>query len=95
MAGYWIVRGSEIRDQEAFDEYARLWSPIGERYEATFVAGRNRHQTREGEECARITLVEFPSFEQAIACYDDPEYQAALKYAHKAYDRELVIVEGV
>ncbi len=78
MAGYWIVRGSDVKDQEAFDEYARRWSPIAERYGATFVAGRNRHQTREGEECARILLIEFPSFEQAIACYDDPEYQELL-----------------
>lgn len=94
MVGYWIIRGSDIADQEAFDEYARLANPIVERYGATIVAGRNRHQTREGKEYARILLIEFPSFDQAIACYNDTEYQASLTYANKAYNRELVIVEG-
>lgn len=94
MAGYWIIRGSGIEDQEAFDEYARLANPVIERFGAKIMAGRNRHQTREGEECARVLLIEFPSFDQAIACYDDAEYQASIAYAHKAYDRELVIVEG-
>jgi len=95
MAGFWIVRGSDVKDQEAFDEYAQLANPIVKKYGATIVAGRSRHQTREGEEYARVLLIEFPTFDQAIACYDDTEYQASLTYAHKAYDRELVIVEGV
>jgi uncharacterized protein (DUF1330 family) len=95
MAGYWIVRGSEVKDQGAYDEYARLWSLIAERYGAKFTAGRGRHQTREGKACARIALIEFPSFDQAIACYDDPDYQASLMYAHKAYDRVLDILEGL
>ena len=95
MAGYWVIHGSEVKDQEAFDEYARLAIPVIEKYEATIVAGRNRHQTREGAERARILIIEFPSYDQAIACYDDMEYQAAIEYAHRAYDRELAIVEGV
>jgi uncharacterized protein (DUF1330 family) len=95
MAGYWIIRGSEVKDQESFEEYARLWGPIAERYEAKFIAGGNGHETREGEGTPRILIVEFPSYEQAIACYDDPEYQATLEFAHKAYDRDFVIVNGM
>ncbi len=41
-----------------------------------------------------MVIVEFSSYEQAVACYDDPEYRESLPYAFKAYDRELVIVEG-
>ena len=36
MAGYWIIHGT-IRDQSAFEEYARLWKPIAERYDAKFL----------------------------------------------------------
>lgn len=93
MAGYWIVRGS-IRDQGAFEEYARLWQPIAERYGATFLAPGKRHETREGKDYDRVVIVEFPSYEQAVACYDDPQYKAALVPAMKAYDRELTIVDG-
>lgn len=94
MAGFWIVQGSAVKDQAAFDEYVRLSDSIAERYGATFVAAGGRHETREGEDCARVVLIEFPSYEKAVACYDDPEYQAALAFARKGYDRHLVIVEG-
>ena len=62
--------------------------PIAEKYGARFIAGREgAHETREGEEFARVLLVEFPSYEQARAAYDDPDYQAALPYARDAYAR--------
>jgi uncharacterized protein (DUF1330 family) len=94
MAGYWVVRGSAIKDQKAFDEYSRCWGPIAEKYGARVIAGRGRHESSEGEHHARVLIIEFPSYEQAIACYEDPEYQRSVPYAHRAYDRDLVIVEG-
>ena len=96
MPGYWLIRSTDIGDQAAFDEYAKLWAPIAEKYGARFIAGRGvRHETREGEDCPRNTVIEFSSYEQAVACYDDPDYQMALALANKAYAcRELVIVEG-
>ena len=93
MAGYWIIRGT-VKDQEAFAEYVRLWQPIAEKYGARFIAPGNRHQTREGADCARAVIVEFESYDKAVACYDDADYQASLPYAFKAYDRELTIVDG-
>ena len=94
MAGYWIVRG-RLKDQAAFEEYARLWGPVAKRYGARMLAGAGSHETREGDEVERVVLVEFDSYETAKACYDDPEYRESLPHAFKAYDRELVIVEGV
>lgn len=41
-----------------------------------------------------MVILEFSSYEQAVACYHDPEYRESLPYALKAFDRELVIVEG-
>ena len=96
MAGYFMIRSSNIRDQTAFDKYAELWTPIAKKYGAKFIAGRGvRYETREGEDYPRNTIVEFSSYEQAIACYDDPDYSVALELAKKAYEhRELVIVES-
>ncbi len=93
MAGYWIVRGT-IKDQAAFEEYVRLWNPIAERYGASYLTGGKGHQTREGKDYQRVVIVQFPSYEQAVACYDDPDYRAALVPAMLAYDRDLVIVDG-
>ena len=97
MAGYWIVKGT-ISDAEAYQAYAKLWGPIAERFGARFIAGGGAHETREGADFERVAIVAFESYEQARACYDDPEYRVALDVAMKAYDpakpRELVIVEG-
>ena len=95
MAGYWIVRGSAVKDQQAFERYVELWKPIGAKYGAVVLAGRGEHQCREGASCERVLLIQFPSYEQAVACYDDPDYQVALEYAHRAADRDLIIVAGM
>ena len=93
MPGYWIVKGSEMRDQAAFDEYAKRWAPVAERYGAKMLNAGGRLDAREGA-WGRVVIVEFPSFEQAVACYEDADYQASLPFARQAYDRELAIVEG-
>ncbi len=38
MAGYWIVRASEVTDQEAQRSYGKAWAPIAERYGAKVIA---------------------------------------------------------
>ena len=95
MAGYWIARGN-IKDQEAYAVYAGKWEPIGERYGARFLAAGGQHESREGEHHQRVAIIRFDTYEQALTCYDDPEYRACLPDALKAYDnaRDLVIIEG-
>jgi len=94
MAGYWIVRGGEIRDTGALEEYGKRWPQIAERFGAELIAGKGRNETREGPEHPRQLIVRFESYEQALACYDSPEYAEAAKFAQQAYERELSIVEG-
>ncbi len=94
MAGYWVIRGGEIKDEAALKEYAAQWTPIAARYGAEFVAGKGAVDTREGPHYQRQLLVRFDSYETAIACYEDPDYQQAMVSAHQAYDRELSILEG-
>ena len=94
MPGYWVVRGSEIKDAAALQEYAALWPPIAARYGAEIIAGKGEIDTREGPHHSRQLLVRFDSYALAVACYDDPEYQAAMKLVQRAYDRELSILEG-
>ena len=94
MAGYWIVRGGDIRDEEALREYGKLWPDIAARFGAEVIAGKGQLETREGEHYTRQLIVRFDSYEQALACYDSEEYQVAKAFAQKAYQRELSIVEG-
>jgi uncharacterized protein (DUF1330 family) len=94
MAGYWIVRASEVVDEEAQRSYGKAWAPIAERYGAKMIAGPGRVATKEGDPIARAFIVRFDSYEQALACYEDPVYQAAAIFGKKASTRDLVILEG-
>jgi len=94
MAGYWIVRGSEVRDPDALQAYGELWAGIAARYGAQVIAGKGAVDTREGPQYPRQLIVRFDSYQQAVDCYQDPEYQQAMAHAQQAYDRELSILEG-
>lgn len=93
MAGYWIIRGN-LKDAEALDEYAAKFQPLGARYSVEIIAGKGESRTVEGPEFGRHLIIRFDSYERALACYEDPEYQALLPLVERAQERELVILEG-
>ncbi len=94
MSGYWIVRGGDVEDRDALTAYNDIFASVATRYGAEIIAGRNRMETVEGAHFPRQFIVRFDSYETAKACYDDPEYQASLELANRAYSRELSILEG-
>jgi uncharacterized protein (DUF1330 family) len=48
----------------------------------------------EGAARARNVVIEFPSYEAALACYRSPEYQRALDFRREASTADLIIIEG-
>ncbi len=93
MAGYWIVRGSDIRDEDALKRYGEMWAGIAERFGAEVVI-KGGADTREGPHYPRHLVVRFDSYRQAVDCYEDPQYREAMQLAQRAYDRELVIIDA-
>lgn len=49
---------------------------------------------KEARDAHRVIVVEFPSYDAAKACHDDPAYQIAREYALQASNRELLILKG-
>jgi uncharacterized protein (DUF1330 family) len=94
MAAYWITRIT-VTDPDGYGEYAKRAGPAIEAYGGRFLARGGRHRTLEGRDRARNVVVEFASFEDAVACYDSPAYQEALAFALESAERDLAIVEGV
>lgn len=93
MKGYWIIFGSAITDTEAQQEYGRLWWPIAEKYGAK-INVVEPDALLEAHSTSRVLTVEFSSYTQAKACYDDPAYAEAKAFALRASRRELLIIEG-
>lgn len=94
MKGYWIVLGTEVTDQAAQAEYGRLWAPIAEKYGVKINPAEVPPVLKEARNTARVIIVEFPTYEDAVACYEDPDYQTAKAFANKAAMRDLLILRG-
>lgn len=94
MKGYWLILGTAVTDAAAQKEYGALWAPIAGRYGARLVPAPEAVDAREARDATRILLVEFPSFEAARACYDDPAYRDAREVAARAASRSLVLLRG-
>ena len=48
----------------------------------------------EGRARDRIVVLEFPSYEAALACYRSPEYLAAKKLREGKAEADVIVIEG-
>lgn len=92
MTALWIAH-VEVTDPESYGLYAKLAGPAIAAHGGAFLARGTRYVQLEGRERSRNVVARFPSFDAAVACYNSPEYQAALEHAKGAAERDLVIVE--
>lgn len=90
---YWVARVT-IHDEAAYDAYRKANGPAFAKYGARFVVRAGRFERKEGSSRERNVVIEFPSYEAALACYDSPEYAAARAFRLPVADCDLVIVEG-
>lgn len=95
MPAYWIAR-AKINDPVEYKKYTDLVPDILKAYGGKVLARGGEYQIMEGpEHFERFVVVEFPSMEQAVACNQSPEYQAAAEHRRNgAGEVEQVIVDG-
>ena len=95
MAAYWIAR-SKLYDPEEYKRYTDLVPEIIKKYNGKVLVRGGNHEHLEGSlYFQRHVVIEFPTYEEAIACHRSPEYQKARLFRLNGVgDNELVIVEG-
>lgn len=91
---YWIAH-VEVTNPEAYALYAKGATTAIAAHGGAFLARSGRYVQLEGRDRPRNVLARFPSLEAAVACYNSPEYQAALEHAKGAAERDLVVVEAL
>lgn len=91
--GYWIAHG-RVDDVEKYDLYRAANAAPLAKFEGKFLVRGGTRELREGSAKPRTVVIEFPSYTSALACYDSPEYQAALKLRQGIAESDLVICEG-
>ena len=92
--GYWIAH-VDVKDPDGYPAYVETAKPAFERFEAKFLVRGGETHPLEGAVRKRNVVIEFASVEDALACYNSPEYQDAVKIRQSVSDGDLMIVEGV
>jgi len=95
MPAYWVAR-SKINDPVAYKKYTDRIPEIMKKHGGKVLARGGRFQILEGpEKFHRFVVIEFPTFEQAVACQQSAEYQQASAFRKNGGGEvELVIVDG-
>jgi len=94
MKADWIAHVT-VSSPDQYRYYAEAAPEAFRKYKARFLARGGRSEQLEGDGRPRNVVVEFDSFEDAVACYNSPEYQAAKAKRQGAGEADIVIVEGV
>lgn len=92
--GYWIAMVN-ITEPDRYHEYTTKTPPALEKYNATRLAGGGQIEAVEGDRFERVVVLEFPSYQAALDCYQSPEYQSAKSIQDGASVRHISVVEGV
>ena len=93
---YWMSAYRSIDNPDALAEYAKLAGPALAEAGATFLARGMPAAIKESGQMQRVVLIEFDSVDAALAAYQSPGYQAALKaLGDNAVVRDIRIIEGV
>jgi uncharacterized protein (DUF1330 family) len=92
--GYWIAR-IDVNDPETYKSYIVHATPAYQKYGAKLLIRGGECEAVEGPGRGRNVVIEFDSYQQALACYRSPEYQAAADFRRKASVGEILVVEGV
>jgi uncharacterized protein (DUF1330 family) len=93
--GYWVVVYRSISDESAIQAYGQLAGPaIQANGGRVLVRTADAVEAREAGRKQRTVIIEFESFERAVAAYNSDAYQAALKALGSATERDFRIVEG-
>lgn len=91
--GYWIGR-VDVNDLEQYKRYIEANAAPFREYGAKFLVRGGRFECVEGGSRARNVVIEFPSYEQALACYHSPGYQAAMALRTPVSVVDMIIIEG-
>jgi uncharacterized protein (DUF1330 family) len=94
--GYWVVAYRSISDESALKAYGALAVPAIESFGGRFLTrSTGRMQAYESGLEQRTVIVEFDTWDRALAARESEAYQKALQALGSAAERDFRIVEGI
>ena len=94
--GYWVVAYRAITDESAITAYGALARPaIASFGGRVLTSATSQIQSHEAGLPLRTIVVEFDSYDVAMAAHESEAYQKALAALGSGAERDFRIVEGV
>jgi len=91
--GYWIGR-VDVQNPDAYQNYVKANAVPFAKFGARFLVRGGGYRVAEGEARARNVVIEFPTYQAALECWDSPEYQAAKAERDGHAVADIIIIEG-
>jgi uncharacterized protein (DUF1330 family) len=91
--GYWMGR-VDVHDLDAYKKYVTANAGPISRHAGRFLVRGGAHEVPEGKTRSRHVVIEFPSYQAALDCYNSDEYQHAITLRTPVSEGDIVIVEG-
>lgn len=95
MKAYWIAH-VDVADAEQYTQYTQRAPVAFAKFGGRFLARGGRSAAMEGGPATqRNVVIEFDSYDQAVACYESEEYQEAKAHRKGVAQAQIIIVEGL
>ncbi|WP_439574163.1 DUF1330 domain-containing protein [Phreatobacter sp.] len=91
--GYWIAR-VDVRDAESYKNYVAKNGIAFAKFGGRFLVRGGTFEPVVGSSRSRNVVIEFPSYEQALACWNSPEYRDARAEQKGGADMDAIVIEG-
>ncbi|MCW8103124.1 DUF1330 domain-containing protein [Streptomyces tauricus] len=93
--GYWVSAYRTVSDLEKLAAYSELATAAVEAGGGRALARGGRVVAHDAGIAERTVLIEFDSFEQAVAAHESAAYQEALVALSDGVERDFRIIEGI
>lgn len=94
--GYWVVAYRTVGDDATMKNYAALAREALGKFSGRLLVSSKSAVTAHEAGLEKMTVVvEFDSYEMALAAYESADYKKALVVLGSGVERDLRIVEGV
>jgi len=94
MPNGYIIARIDVTDPQAYEQYRLANAVPFAKYKAKFLVRGGNATVKEGTGRSRNVVIEFDSYATALACYESPEYAAAIALRKDASEGDIVVVEG-
>ena len=91
--GYWLARLT-VKDQAAYGQYRDGNEKVFAKFGGRFLVRGGNAQEGIGPKRQHNVIIEFDSYDKALACFRSAEYQEVSQFLKKGCEVDLVICEG-